>query len=150
MLRIGPLTWGAMAFTAMMALYFGILTLVSGWSFALGQFSQYWYYTSLLAAGFAVQVGLFVRLRELVAGGSGTGTVMATSGTTSAAAMVSCCTHYLVNLVPILGAASLVNFVSQYQVQFFWIGLAFNAAGIAYIGKRLAVAAKEHAGCETR
>jgi Cu+-exporting ATPase len=63
--------------------------------------------------------------------------------------MVSCCTHYLVNLVPILGAAGLVTFVSQYQVQFFWVGLAFNAAGLAYIGKRLVVAAKEHAKCAT-
>ena len=148
-LRTGPLVWGAVAFTALMAIYFGVLTLVSGWAFTLGQFTQYWYYIVLLGVGFALQVGLFVRLRELVAGASGTKTVMAASGTTSAAAMVSCCTHYLVNLAPILGAAGLVAFVSQYQVQFFWVGLAFNAAGLAYIGKRLAAAAKEHAQCAT-
>ncbi len=147
--HLGPLVWGAVAFTALMAIYFSLLTLVSGWSFTIGQFTQYWYYIVLLGIGFALQVGLFVRLRELVAGASGARTVMATSGTTSAAAMVSCCTHYLVNLAPILGAAGLVTFVSQYQVQFFWIGLAFNAAGLAYIGKRLFVAAKEHAKCAT-
>ena len=147
--RLGPLVWGAVAFTALMAIYFSVLTLVSGWSFTLGQFTQYWYYIVPLGVGFALQVGLFVRLRELVAGASGAKTVMATSGTTSAAAMVSCCTHYLVNLAPILGAAGLVTFVSQYQVQFFWVGLAFNAAGLAYIGKRLVVAAKEHAKCAT-
>ncbi|HSQ82689.1 MAG TPA: hypothetical protein VLU54_16415 [Casimicrobiaceae bacterium] len=144
---LGPLVWGAVAFTALMAIYFGVLTLVSGWSFTLGQFTQYWYYIVPLGVGFALQVGLFVRLRELVAGAAGTKTVMATSGTTSAAAMVSCCTHYLVNLASILGAAGLVTFVSQYQVQFFWVGLAFNAAGLAYIGRRLAAAAKEHAKC---
>lgn len=147
--RLGPLVWGTVAFTALMAIYFGVLTLVSGWSFTLGQFTQYWYYIVLLGVGFALQVGLFVRLRELVAGASGTKTVMAASGTTSVAAMVSCCTHYLVNLAPILGAAGLVTFVSQYQVQFFWVGLAFNAAGLAYIGKRLVAAAKEHAKCAT-
>ena len=147
--RFGPLAWGVVAFTALMAIYFGVLTLVSGWSFTLGQFTQYWYYIVPLGIGFALQVGLFVRLRELVAGASGTKTVMAASGTTSAAAMVSCCTHYLVNLAPILGAAGLVTFVSQYQVQFFWVGLAFNGAGLAYIGKRLVMAAKEHAKCAT-
>ena len=147
--RLGPLVWGAVAFAALMAIYFGVLTLVSGWSFTLGQFTQYGYYIVLLGVGFALQVGLFVRLRELVAGASGTKTVMAASGTTSAAAMVSCCTHYLVNLAPILGAAGLVTFVSQYQVQFFWVGLAFNGAGLAYIGRRLAAATKEHAKCDT-
>ena len=143
----GPLLWGAVAFVAMMALYFGVLTMVSGWSFTVAQFIQYWYYILPLSVGFAVQVGLFARLRELVMGVSGTKTVMAASGTTSAAAMVSCCAHYLVNLAPILGAVGLVTFVSQYQVQFFWVGLAFNAVGLAYIGKRLAAAAKEHAKC---
>jgi Cu+-exporting ATPase len=146
---IGPLVWGVVAFGGLMAMYFAVLTLVSGWSFTLGQFNQYWYYIVLLGVGFALQVGLFVRLRELVASASGTKTVMAASGTTSAAAMVSCCTHYLVNLAPILGAAGLVTFVSQYQIQFFWVGLAFNAAGLAYIGRRLAAAAKEHAKCAT-
>lgn len=146
-LRLGPLVWGAVAFTTLMAIYFALLTLVSGWSFTLGQFNRYWYYILPLGVGFALQVGLFVRLRDLVAGASGAKTMMATSGTTSAAAMVSCCTHYLVNLAPILGAAGLVTFVSQYQVQFFWVGLAFNAAGLAYIGRRLAAAAKEHAKC---
>lgn len=143
----GPLLWGAVAFVAMMALYFGALTMVSGWSFTVAQLIQYWYYILPLSVGFAVQVGLFARLRELVTGASGTKTVMAASGTTSAAAMVSCCAHYLINLAPILGAVGLVTFVSQYQVQFFWVGLAFNAVGLAYIGKRLAAAAKEHAKC---
>jgi Cu+-exporting ATPase len=131
----------------MMALYFGVLTTVSGWSFTVAQVIQYWYYILPLSVSFAVQVGLFARLREQVTGASGTKTVMAASGATSAAAMVSCCTHYLVNLAPILGVVGLVTFVSQYQVQFFWVGLAFNAIGLAYIGKGLAAAAKEHAQC---
>lgn len=36
---------------------------------------------------------------------------------------------------------------TQYQVEFFWVGLAFNAAGIAFIGNRLWQATKEHAQC---
>ena len=72
---------------------------------------------------------------------------MAASGATSTAAMVSCCTHYLANLLPIVGAAGLVALATRYQVQLFWLGLAFNVAGIAYIGSKVAAASKEHARC---
>ena len=41
------------------------------------------------------------------------GKVMVATGTTSGAAMVSCCTHYLVNLLPVLGATGLVSFVGR-------------------------------------
>ncbi|HEU0202489.1 MAG TPA: hypothetical protein VFR86_18920 [Burkholderiaceae bacterium] len=61
--------------------------------------------------------------------------------------MVSCCTHYLANLLPIVGAAGLVTLATQYQVELFWVGLAFNAAGIAYIGTKVAAARKDHAHC---
>lgn len=144
-----PSVWGVTAFGAMMTLYLAVLTLVSGWSFALSQLARYGYYIVALAAGFALQVGLFVRLRELVRGRAGEKTAIAASGTTSAAAMVSCCSHYLVNLVPIIGVAGVVTFVSQYQVQFFWVGLGLNAAALAFIGRRLYVAAKDHAKCES-
>jgi Cu+-exporting ATPase len=51
--------------------------------------------------------------------------------------MLSCCTHYLVNLLPVLGATGLVSFVGAYQVELFWFGIASNLAGIAYIGRRV-------------
>lgn len=148
-LRLGPLGWAALAFAALMVLYVGVLTLVSGWAFTVSEVSRYWYYVLALGAGFATQVGLYVRLREVVANAGGSRSVMAASGTTSAAAMVSCCAHYLVNVAPILGAAGLVTFATQYQVQFFWVGLAFNAAGLVYIGRKLFNAIKEHARCAT-
>ncbi|MGB5081272.1 MAG: hypothetical protein WBO23_11075, partial [Burkholderiales bacterium] len=102
-----------------------------------------------LAAGFGVQVALYMKLREVVRRGMGTGSMVAASGTTSTAAMISCCAHYLVNVAPVLGATGLVTFAAQYQVEFFWVGLAFNAAGIAYVGSKLAGAIKDHAQCAT-
>jgi Cu+-exporting ATPase len=63
--------------------------------------------------------------------------MVAVSGGTSTAAMISCCTHYLVNLLPVLGATGIASFVGQYQVQLFWVGLAFNLAGILTIGRRV-------------
>jgi len=143
-----PTGYGVLSFGLLLAVYFGMLTLISGWKFTLSQFSDFWYYIVPLGAGFGLQVALYTRLRQLVHQTKESRTMMATSGTTSTVAMVSCCAHYLVNLVPVLGATGLVTFVTQYQVEFFWVGLAFNAAGIAFIGKRLWNANKEHKQCE--
>jgi Cu+-exporting ATPase len=141
--------FGALAFGLLLAVYFGAVSLVSGWRFTLDQFSEFWFYIVPLAAGFGVQVALYMKLREVVRRGMGTGSLVAASGTTSTAAMISCCAHYLVNVAPVLGATGLVTFAAQYQVEFFWVGLAFNAAGIAYVGGKLAGAIKDHAQCAT-
>lgn len=131
----------------MLAVYFGALGLVSGLGATLSQFSQFWYYIVLLAGGFGLQVALYTRLRELIHASAQPRAVMAASGTTSTAAMISCCAHYLVSVAPVLGATGLASFATQYQVEFFWVGLAFNAAGIAYIGNKLFNATTEHAKC---
>jgi len=144
-----PACFGAGAFAALLAIYFGVLTLISGWSFTLEEFTRYWYYLVPLAAGFGLQVALFLRLREVVSRAKQEGAVIAASATTSTAAMISCCAHYLANVAPVLGATGLVAFAAQFQVEFFWVGLAFNAAGIAFVGTKLYQASKAHALCET-
>lgn len=142
-----PAGFGIMALGMLLAFYFGLLTAISGWKFTLDQFSEFWYYILPLGAGFGLQVALYTRLRQLLQQSRDSRAVMAASGTTSTVAMISCCAHYLVNIAPVLGAAGLVTFAAQYQVEFFWIGLAFNGAGIAYIGRKLWKATKEHAQC---
>lgn len=138
---------GVTAFGVLLALYFGILTLVSGWSFTLAQFAESWFYIVPLAAGFGLQVALFLKLREVVSRAKEAGAIIAASGTTSTAAMISCCAHYLANVAPVLGATGLVAFAAQFQVELFWVGLAFNAAGIAYVGTTLWKASRAHAHC---
>jgi len=142
-----PVGFGVGAFAVLFAAYFGLLTLISGWSFTLEEFYRYWFYLVPLAAGFGLQVALFLRLREVVTRAKQAGAVVAASGATSTAAMVSCCAHYLVNVAPVLGATGLVAFAAQFQVQLFWVGLAFNAAGIAYVGTKLYRASLAHAHC---
>lgn len=142
-----PAGFGVGAFGALLALYFGILTLVSGWSFTLQQFAEFWFYIVPLAAGFGLQVALFLKLREVVSRAKEAGAVIAASGTTSTAAMISCCAHYLANAAPVLGATGLVAFAAQFQVELFWVGLAFNAAGIGYVGTKLWQATKAHEEC---
>jgi YHS domain-containing protein len=131
-----PAGAGLLASVVALSFYFGALTLVSGWQFTVEQFVDWWPYIVALATGFGIQVGLFVYLRRVVHAAA-SGKVMVATGATSGAAMLSCCTHYLVNLLPILGATGLVSFVGAYQVELFWFGIASNLAGIAYIGRRV-------------
>ena len=147
MMAAKPTGYGILSFGLLLAAYFGILTLVSGWRFTVSQFYEFWYYVVPLGAGFGLQVALYTRLRQLLHQSKEARAMMAASGTTSTAAMISCCAHYLVNIAPVLGATGLVAFATQYQVEFFWVGLAFNAAGIAFIGNRLYQATREHAQC---
>ena len=146
-MKLRAIVTGAAAFVLMLALYFLLVGLVSGREFALEQFTSYWYFLVSLAAGFGIQMGLYTYLKRLVADPSASKKVVAVSGTTSTAAMISCCAHYLTNILPVLGATGLVTFAAQYQVQFFWVGLAFNLAGIVYIAPKVMQAIKEHARC---
>ena len=132
---LGPAASGLVASAILLGVYLTILTLVSGWQFAIEQFIAWWPFVLTLAIGFGVQVGLFTYLRS-AASAAGSAKVVATTGTTSGIAMVSCCTHYLVNLLPVLGATGLVGFVGQYQAELFWFGIASNLVGIAYLGSR--------------
>ncbi len=132
-----PIAAGMLACAILLGMYFGALTAISGWDFAVEQFAEWWPYIITLAAGFGLQVGLFVYLRRAVRRAASAKVLVAT-GTTSGAAMLACCTHYLVNLLPVLGATGLMSFVGAYQVELFWFGIASNLAGILYIGRRVA------------
>lgn len=144
---IKPLSWGALAFVLMLAVFFGVVGLISGWSFTLEQFAKFWYFIVALALGFGIQVGLYSYLRQLVGNQKMSGKMVAASGTTSTAAMISCCAHYLVNILPVLGITGFITVVAQYQIQLFWLGLSFNLAGILYIAPKVIKAYQEHKRC---
>jgi len=142
-----PLQFGIGAFIILLAIYFGVVSLISGMDFALEQFASFWYFIVLLALGFGIQVGLYTYLKNLAGQHGASGKMVAVSGTTSTAAMVSCCAHYLVNILPVLGVTGILTVVAEYQVELFWVGLAFNAAGILYVGSKVVQAIKEHKKC---
>lgn len=128
---------GIFASSILLGVYFVVLTLVSGWNFTLSQFADYWYFVVSLAVGFGIQIALYQYIKNLVHSGQGMGKVFGVSGTTSTAAMISCCAHYLVNLVPILGVTGLATFAAQYQVKLFWVGIFFNVVGVVYMLNRI-------------
>ena len=141
---VKPVLYGMLASVILLGVYFVVLTLVSGWSFAQSQFAIYWYFIISLVVGFGIQIALYQYIKSLVHDGQGMGKVVGVSGTTSTTAMISCCAHYLVNLVPILGVTGLATFVSQYQIKIFWVGLAFNIFGVVFIGNKIIQFKKGH------
>lgn len=134
---IKPIVYGSLAGGILLGIYFAVLTLLSGWSFAQNQFSDFWYFIVSLAVGFGIQIGLFAYLRGLIKEKYGEGKVLGVTGATSTTAMISCCAHYLANLLPILGTVGIVTFVAQYQIELFWVGLLFNLGGIIYISNKV-------------
>ena len=129
--------YGFLGMMALLAVYLSVASLISGWPFALSQFSQFWYFIVSLAIGFGIQIGLYAYLKSIIHKRNVAGGVLAISGTTSTVAMLSCCAHYLANLLPILGAVGIVTFVAQYQIELFWVGILFNIGGILYIMNRV-------------
>ena len=141
-----PLAGGTLAFSALLGIYFGVLTLVSGWSFTVSQFTEFWPYIVTLALGFGTQVGLYLYLKQLSENHHHANHMVAASGTTSTVAMLACCAHYLTNILPVLGAVGLVSLIAQYQIELFWISLALNAAGLVYIGRQVWMARRAFIG----
>ena len=134
---VQPIIYGTLA-SALLFVVYGLITgVVSGPRFVQEQFIAYWYFITALAAGFGLPGGLYIRLKELVMRGHGGGVVLGVTGTTSTAAMVSCCAHYLANILPILGVAGVVTFVAEYQAELFWVGIIFNIGGVLYIVNRI-------------
>lgn len=130
------------AFAAVILLllfYFSIVTAVSGWQFAKNQFSTFWYFLLGLSLGFGIQIGLYTYLRQKIKNRNAaiSGKPLVITGTTSTLAMISCCAHYLANVLPILGITGALAIIAQYQIQLFWIGLLFNIFGIAYMANKI-------------
>lgn len=128
--------FGVLSSAILLVFYWLIVTLVSDLNFAREQFAQFWYYILSLAIGFGIQISLYVYLRQNLRNRGGR-KVLTVTGASSTVAMVSCCAHYLINILPILGIAGVVSIIAQYQIKLFWVGLAFNLGGIIYIISKL-------------
>ncbi len=132
-----PVSVGILGTLTLLVIYFTVVSLISDTQFAVSQFNKFWYYIVTLAIGFGVQVGLYTYLRQAIRSTEGSGKILAVSGGTSTVAMITCCAHYLANIAPLIATVGVITFLTQYQVQFFWIGLIFNIGGIAYIVNKI-------------
>lgn len=123
-------TSGMLAAAALVGFYLGTITLAQGWDHAVEQLQQDLFFVAALASGFGIQVGLFIHLRQHCAVRPG-GVAVSTS--TSNAAMLACCAHHLVDVLPVLGVSALAAFLGAYKAPLLWASLAMNLAGVAYL-----------------
>ena len=124
------LAYGILAGLGILAFYIFVLTLFQSYGFALYEFKRLWIWLVPLAAGFGTQIGLYTSIKQDAAMNRG----IAASGTISGGSMLVCCTHYLLNIIPLIGITALSTFSSflmAYQKAFFSIGIAASIAGIA-------------------
>lgn len=134
---VTPVVLGVVASGLMLLVYFVVLGSISGVSYAQQQFVIFWPFIVSLSVGFGIQVGLYTHLRGILKNMHAERNVLGVTGTTSTAAMISCCAHYLVNVLPVLGATGFVTFFTQYQNDLFWVGIVSNVAGIAYLVQKM-------------
>ncbi len=104
----------------------------------IDQFLLFQPWMSLLIIGFGIQLGLFWLLRkgyhfsvhETQDARIATGTSSAVSGV----AMVACCAHHVVDVLPVLGLSAAAIFLSDYQQQLLILGVVANVIGIGFMG----------------
>src|SRR3989338_8587210 len=92
---------------------------------------SYWYLIILLIGGFGLQIGLFTYFHSLNAI---TCSTTVASGGISSISMILCCSHYLLNILPFIGAfigVSALTTLSKYTPQFLALGILSNIAGIS-------------------
>ncbi len=95
-------------------------------------FVQFWYFIIILVIGFGVQIGFWFFLKNCSKEHSG-GVISGASGTASGGAMLACCAHHLVDILPIVGFSGAAIFLAQYQKTFLVLGVAINLFGVAYM-----------------
>jgi len=123
--------YGLLAGVGLLIFYLSVVSIFQGIEFAFLNLRNLWYLLFPLAIGFGIQIGLFISIKHTA---QLTGTVAGT-GTISGGSMVACCSHFLLNMIPIAGASGLAIFLVKYQSWFLGVGIISNIAGITLMIK---------------
>jgi len=122
---------GVLAGLGLIGFYLGIISIFQGFNFALMNLRSLWYLIFPLVIGFGIQIGLFVSIKNHA---KLTGSV-ATTGAISGGSMIACCSHFLLNIIPIAGVSGLAIFLVKYQSWFLVFGILSNVLGITLMVK---------------
>jgi hypothetical protein len=145
-LRPRAILIGLTAAAALLGVYLGIITLAQGAGHALAQLAADAAFIGPIAVGFGLQVAFFAELRA-IGRHHGAGVAVTATGTgTSGTAMLACCAHHLVELLPLLGLSAAAALLEAYKTPLFVVGLTMNAVGVAVIGRHLLRAQQAQGG----
>jgi len=120
------MVYGIMAGLGLLLFYLAVVSIFQGIGFAFLNLRSLWYLVFPLAIGFGTQIGLYTSIKHTAAV---SGTVAGTGGI-SAGSMLACCSHFLLNLLPIAGISGLAIFLVKYQSAFLGVGIISNLLGI--------------------
>lgn len=136
---IGPhsIAAGVVGAAALLAIYLGIIAIAQGVEHAFAQLVADAVFVSLIAAGFGTQIALFVQLRTVDHQHRAAAAVTVAGTGTSAAAMLACCAHHLVDLLPLLGLSAAAVFLNAYKTPLFLVSIGMNVVGIVVIARQL-------------
>ena len=123
--------YGILAGMGLLLFYLIIVSIFQGIEFAFLNLRSLWYLIFPLVIGFGTQIGLYTSIKHTA---QLTGTVAGT-GSISGGSMVACCSHFLLQMIPIAGISGLSLFLVKYQAWFLIIGILSNAFGIAVMLK---------------
>ena len=132
-IKIKAVIYGAFAIIIVLMINWIVLALLNYPEMAIEIIKKYFILIFLLIGGFGLQVGLFTYFHKLNAISCST---TAVSGGTSAISMILCCSHYLLNILPFLGAfigISALTTLSKYTPYFLVLGVFSNIVGIGVL-----------------
>ena len=118
--------YGLLSGLGLLVFYLSIVSIFQGIEFAFLNLRNLWYLIFPLTIGFGIQIGLYFSIKHTA---QLTGTVAGT-GTISGGSMIACCSHFLLQIIPLAGASVLATFLARYQKWFLVIGIISNIIGI--------------------
>ena len=138
-LPVGPrsILAGFLGAAVLLGVYLGIISFAQGAEHALQQLATDAVFVGLIATGFGIQIALFTELRTVDRRHRASAAVTAAGTGTSAAAMLACCAHHLVDLLPIVGLSAAAVFLNAYRTPLFLVGIGMNLVGIVVIARQL-------------
>ena len=136
-LRPRSIAAGVIGAAALLGLYLGVISLAQGAEHAFSQLATDALFVGLIAAGFGTQVALFAELRTVDRHHRAAAAVTAAGTGTSTAAMLACCAHHLVDLLPLVGLSAAAVFLNAYRTPLFLVGMGMNAIGIVVVARQL-------------
>ena len=124
--------------TAISLSYFGLLVwLMGGVRLAKIQLMTFAPWMSLLALGFSIQLFLFFYERRfalnLAIACDMHNKQMVTNGVTTTTAMLACCVHHVLEVLPFIGLGVVGMFFGRYQILFLELGIVSNLLGILFM-----------------
>lgn len=91
----------------------------------------------VILAGFGTQVALFAELRRRGKLSGASGAAAGGGGAASAVGMIACCSHHIVDLVPVIGLSGAAVFLTDYRTPIMVVAIALNAFGVVMAARRL-------------